>query len=267
MGTKTMIIKKLFQLLFFLNLCIFTNAFALENKQEINVAVAANFTPTLNKIIAQFEEKNPTLHINVISSSSGSIYRQIVQGAPYNIFLSADQQYVQKLIEQNLVSKENRFSYAEGILALCSRIEKLDINDSQIAALLKKADHIAIADPSFAPYGVAAKEFLKHIPIFNDVQSKLVFAKDVSQVMNYLDTTAASFGFVPLSLAKSSTTRACSNTNIWIVPKESYSPIIQDAALIKNSESNQVVKLFFNYLKSSDAQKIITQSNYKRPQT
>ena len=243
---------------------MFTNAFALDDKQEIVVAVSANFSPTLDKIITHFHEKNPTIKVKEVSSSSGSIYRQIVQGAPYNIFLAADELYIQKLVEQNLVATNNHFSYAEGILALCSRTENIsNLNISQINSLLKNSDHIAIGDPTFAPYGIAAKQFLNSAAIYKDVEPKLVFTKDVAQVMNYLDTQAVSFGFVPLSLAKLSTTTACSQQNTWLVPTKNYTPIIQDAALTKNSEKNKYAQLFYNYLKSEDVKKIIADSNYK----
>lgn len=233
----------------------------------LTIAVAANFSPTLTLLVKKFEEKNPTIHVKVVSSSSGSIYRQIIQGAPYNLFLSADQSFIEKLIAQSFVSKENSFSYAEGILVICSRREKLSqLSLEQMMSRLKMADHIALADPHFAPYGIATKQFLNPIALSKDMEQKLVFTKDVGQVMNYLHTGAVSFGFVPLSIAKSGTKWACAQDNIWIIPKENYTPIVQDAALLKPSENNPSAKLFFQFLKSNEAKKIIKSSNYNLPQ-
>lgn len=227
------------------------NAAAQESNQEIIVAVAANFTPTLKQITKSYEEKNKNIQIKIVSSSSGSLYRQIVQGAPYDIFLSADEFYVKKLVKN-----DNYFSYAEGILALCSAQNKINqSNQAQILELLKKTEHIAIADPTLAPYGIAAKEFIGSI--YNEIQPKLIFTKDVAQIINYIHTGVVSFGFIPLSMTKLNPD--CLTANIWLVPQKNYTPIIQDIALLKD---NDAAKNFFNYMKSDKVKKIIKNAGY-----
>lgn len=239
---------------------------ATENSNEITIAVAANFSPTLEKIIKAFKEENKInsdLKIQVVSSASGSIFRQIIQGAPYDLFLSADNILIDKLVQENIVLANEHFPYARGILVLCARNEKRNksLTAGKIKQLLEKTSaKIALADPKSAPYGKAAEQFLKNSYTLNKIKEKLIFTRDVGQVINYLDTGVVDFGFVPRSLTEKSKT--CLPSNIWTIPTENYEPIIQVAGLLKHGKTNHLAKRFFNFLRTKNVKVIIENSFY-----
>ena len=219
-----------------------------------NVAVAANFTDAAKEIAALFKTK--TGHEAVLSfGSSGPYYNQIHQGAPFHIFLSADDERPKKLIEDGLALPETRFTYAIGKLALWSKDPKgvTGVETLKANAFTK----LSLADPKAAPYGLAAIEALKSLQIYDAVKSKIVMGASIAQAFQFIETSNAEIGFVALSQL----TGAVGGSR-WLVPQELYSEIRQDAVLLKNGAQNDAAKAFMIFLKTPEARGVIEKFGY-----
>ena len=219
-----------------------------------NVAVAANFTDAAKEIAALFKTK--TGHDAVLSfGSSGLFYTQIKQGAPFQVFLSADAERPQKLADEGFALPQSRFTYAIGKLVLWSK----DPNAIKGVDTLKANafSKLSIADPNSAPYGVAAIETLKALEIYQSVEKKIVMGASIAQAFQFIETGNAELGFVALSQLINT-----QSGSRWMVPQNLYSEIRQDAILLKSGEQNEAAKAFLDFLKSPDARSIITKFGY-----
>ncbi len=219
-----------------------------------NVAVAANFNDAAKEIAALFKTK--TGHDAVLSfGSSGLFYTQIKQGAPFQVFLSADAERPQKLADEGFALPQSRFTYAIGKLVLWSK----DPNSIKGVDTLKANafSKLSIADPNSAPYGVATIETLKALEIYQSVEKKIVMGASISQAFQFIETGNAELGFVALSQLINT-----QSGSRWMVPQNLYSEIRQDAILLKSGEQNEAAKAFLDFLKSPDARSSITKFGY-----
>lgn len=226
---------------------------------EINVAVAANFMAAMNDIAAAFEKK--TGHMLSLSfGSSGKFYAQIKNGAPLQIFLSADAEHPLQLEQDGLAVAGTRFTYAHGTLALWSaRSGFVDAT----GAVLKQGqfNKLAIANPRLAPYGQAAMEVLRHLGIAEAMQAKLVQGENIAQTYQFVETGNAELGFVALSqLIGKDGIKAGS---AWIVPANMHKTIHQDAVLLKTGAGNQAALELLRFLRSEKAKSIIASYGYQ----
>ena len=221
---------------------------------DVIVAVASNFNKPIERISALFKERHG--HSIIISSgASGKFYTQIVNGAPYDVFLSADQVHPKKLIAAKLADKETLITYAIGQLVLWG--PDLKLVDYKGHFLQKKSfKHLSIANPKLAPYGKASKEVLESLGLWDVLQRKFVFGENITQAYQFVASGNAELGFVALSQLKG-------EGPYWLVPQNLYSPIKQDAILLAHGKNNFAAKIFLNFLKSSDVKKIITEYGYK----
>ncbi|MGP3698497.1 molybdate ABC transporter substrate-binding protein [Rhodobacter sp. NSM] len=222
--------------------------------EEILAAVAANFTDAANELGAAFE----TATGNTVTYSfgpTGQLYAQITQDAPFQVFLSADQARPEKAEAEGLAVPGSRFTYAVGKLVLWSA----DPARVDGAATLKDESltHVAIADPQTAPYGAAAVEAMKALGVFESLEPKLVQGKSISQTHQFAATGNADAGFVALSqvMADDSGSR-------WLVPQDLYTPIRQDAVLLKKGETSEAARAFMDFLKGDEAAAIIGKYGY-----
>ena len=237
---------------------------------EITVAAAANVTYTLNKLVKEFNKTNPNTKVQVILGSSGKLVSQIENGAPFDIFMSADMKFPQSLYEKKL-TKTTPVIYAQGALAMLSAKEFVFskginiVNDSSIAK-------IAIANPKTAPYGAAAVEAIKNTKIPNGIESKFVFAESISQAVTYA-TSAADIGFVAKSsLYEENMAQYKENKNWVTVDSKLYSPIEQGIVIIDHSNNlvglindnskEKEIKAFYDFILSDKAKKIFTDYGY-----
>lgn len=225
---------------------------------DIYAAVAANFTAPMKDIVAQFELSSN--HKVILSfGSSGKFFAQIRNGAPFQLFLSADQDKPQALEDAGLSVADSRFTYAVGALALWSakpgfigtghsRLQSGDFNK------------LALANPKLAPYGVAAVEVLTALKLKQATESKWVMGENIAQAYQFVGSRNADLGFVALSqLIDKGTVKEGSS---WIIPSELYNPIRQDAALLKNAENSSGAKALLAYLRSDKARTIIRAYGY-----
>lgn len=221
---------------------------------ETNIAVAANFTAAAKDIAAAFKQK--TGHDAVLSfGSSGQFFTQIKQDAPFQVFLSADDERPKKLAEEGLGVKDSVFTYAVGKLVLWSKNADLVKGESTLKD--GKFAKIAIANPKAAPYGAAAVETLKAAKAYDALESKIVQGNNIGQTFQFVDSGNAELGFVALSQLAGKT-----EGSRWLVPQALYTPIRQDAVLLKKGESNEAAKAFLAFLKGPQARAVIEKYGY-----
>ena len=221
---------------------------------ETNVAVAANFTEAAKEIAAAFKAK--TGHEAVLSfGASGQFYTQIAQGAPFQVFLSADDARPKKLLDDGLAVSGSRFTYAIGKLVLWSKTPGLVKGEETLkAASFAK---LSICNPAAAPYGAAAVEAMKALKIYETLQPKLVEGATITQAYQFVETGNAELGFVALSQLTGPPTGSR-----WLVPQELYAPIRQDAVLLKSGAANEAATGFIAFLKGPEARAIIEKYGY-----
>ncbi len=223
---------------------------------ETRVAVAANFTEPAKAIAAKFEAR--TSHRATLSfGSSGQFYTQIANGAPFEVFLSADAERPTRTEAEGLAVASTRFTYATGRLVLWSRTPGLV--DARGAVLARgKFEKLAIAEPRSAPYGLAAVETLTRLGLQDTLKPKIVTGSSITQAYQYVQTGAAELGFVALSqvIAERGGSR-------WIVPTSNHTPIDQQAVLLKTGAGNDAAKAFLQFLKGPEARAIIRRYGYE----
>jgi molybdate transport system substrate-binding protein len=225
---------------------------------EINVAVAANFTEAAKEIAAAFERKTSN-KVLLSFGSSGQFYTQITQDAPFQVFLSADQERPEKAVAEGFAVPDSRFTYAVGKLVLWSRDPKVVTGPD----VLKQGtfSKIAIANPAAAPYGAAAIETMKALNVYDALQPKIVQGNNIAQTFQFIDTGNAELGFVALSqvIDRSEGSR-------WLVSANLYAPIKQDAVLLKKGAGNEAAKAFLAFLKGPEAAAVEAKFGYGTPE-
>lgn len=221
---------------------------------QTNVAVAANFAEPAKEIAAAFKQK--TGHDAVLSfGASGQFYTQITQGAPFQVFLSADETRPKKLVDDGLAVPDSRFTYSIGKLVLWSKIPGLVKDEATLkAAAFTK---LSICNPVAAPYGAAAVETMKSLKVFELLQPKLVEGATITQAYQFIETGNAELGFVALSQLTGPETGSR-----WLVPQQLHSPIRQDAVLLKSGTINEAATGFIAFLRSPEARVIIRKYGY-----
>ena len=226
---------------------------------EVQVAVAANFTAPMNVIAADFEKA--TGHKVVASfGATGQFYAQIKNGAPFEVFLAADDTTPARLESEDAIKAGSRFTYATGRLALWS--PKVGYVDEQ-GAVLKKGDfaHLAIANPKTAPYGLAATQVIAKFGLTDTLASKIVQGQSISQAYQFVSSNNAQLGFVALSQIY--TDGRLASGSAWIVPADLHDPIRQDAVILNNGRANPVAQAFIDYLRSPEAAQVIRSYGYE----
>lgn len=223
------------------------------------IAVASNFSEVAESLVLDFE--NLSEHeIETTAASTGKHYAQIINGAPYDALLAADQQSPRRLEESEHAVAGTRFVYAIGKLVLWSSDERL-IGDDGIAVLEKQDFRaLAIANPALAPYGIAAKETLLSLGLWNSLEHKIVMGENVGQAFALAATGNAELGLVPLSSVISK--RIARRGSRWDVPSELHAPIRQDAVLLEHGYANAAAVAFLAYLQSDEARLTIESFGY-----
>ena len=225
-------------------------------EQELTVGVAANFILPFEELSRAFEQK-AAIRVKATFTSTGSIYAQIKNGAPYDLFLSADEGHPRMLQQEGLA--EEPFVYARGKLILWTAKERL-CKHAQWQKVLSDISvaKIAIANPETAPYGAAAVEALKRPGWLETIKPKLVFAQNIAQVFQYAQTESADAGFCALSSAYSEQGRKGCYVPIHEAPE-----IIQSACILKRTKQKEAALAFAEFLSSSDAKAVNRRYGYE----
>lgn len=225
------------------------------------VAVAANFTKPMNEIAAAFEKS--TGHTAKLSfGSSGKFVAQLENGAPFEVFLSADEKNPAKLEQSGLAVAGSRFTYALGKLVLWSAMDGY-VDDQGRVLGQGGFKHLALADPKLAPYGAAAIEAMKNLNLFDKLQPLFVQGENIAQTYEFISTGNAELGFVALSQV--SEDGKIVKGSAWQLPDNLYQPIRQDAVLLKTGAENPAATALLEFLKSEQAQEIIKKYGYSLP--
>lgn len=226
--------------------------------ENVNVAVAANFTAPMNAIAAEFARD--TGHQALLSfGSSGKFYAQIKNGAPFQMFLSADDEKPALLEKEGMAMAGSRFTYAIGTLVLWSA--KPDFVDDK-GAVLKggQFNKLALANPKLAPYGAAAMEVVTSMGLMSSLEPKFVQGENIAQTWQFVSTGNAELGFVALSQVMKDGRVASGSA--WIVPGTMHTPIRQDAVILSSGKGNAAAVALMKYLKGDKARAIIRAYGY-----
>lgn len=227
--------------------------------QDVQVAVAANFTAPIQAIAKDFEQD--TGHKLVIATgATGQFYAQIQNGAPFEVFLSADDSTPAKLEQEGATVPGSRFTYAIGTLALWSA--KPGYVDAQ-GEVLKKNDyqHLSIANPKAAPYGLAATQVLEKLGLTAQVKGKRVEGQNITQAHQFIATGNAELGFVALSQIYKD--GKVTGGSAWIVPAALHDSIKQDAVILAKGKDNPAAQALVDYLKGEKAAAVIRSFGYQ----
>lgn len=226
--------------------------------EETLVAVASNFAAALDQVIAGFEDRFPH-KVRVATGSTGKIYAQIVNGAPYDVFLAADRARPERLAESGHGIGESRFTYANGALCLWST-RRFDLASKKAKVFDEPLQRIAIANPALAPYGMAARQYLQAVGHWEKLESRIVRGENIGQTFALVATGNVDLGFVSLGQLIE---RGVDGRNRWCVPDDTYSPIEQQAILLKHGQANPAATAFILYLRTPTAKAIIRAAGYR----
>jgi molybdate transport system substrate-binding protein len=237
---------------------IATVAFA-AHADEVQVAVAANFSAAAKKIAAQFEKD--TGHVAKLSfGATGKFYAQIEAGAPFDVLVAADQAAPGKLVTEGKAVPATLRTYAIGRLVLWSADPALvDANGDVLKS--DKWKHLSMADAKLAPYGQAARETLASLKLADAVQPRIVTAENIGQALQFVQTGNAELGFVALGQVQPPDGSKAAGS-MWVVPARLYTPIRQDAVVIAGTKVGKAATQFVDYLASDKAREVIKACGY-----
>ena len=224
----------------------------------VSVAVAANFTAPMQKIAAEFAKD--TGHKAELSfGATGKFYAQISNGAPFGVLLAADDTTPAKIAREGKGVADSRFTYAVGKLVLWSKQD--GYVDAQGAVLKTgKFQHVAIANPKLAPYGLAAEQTLTQLGLLEQIKLKFVQGENIGQTYQFAATGNAELGFVALSQVMED--GKIKSGSAWLVPSSMHEPIRQDAIVLNTAKDNAAAKALMDYLRGDKARAIITSYGY-----
>lgn len=231
--------------------------------QKLSIATAANMQFSMEALVEAFTQKTG-FACETIISSSGKLTAQIKEGAPYDVFVSANMKYPNELFQSGLTSQAPEV-YAYGQLVLWSMSQTLTPSLDNLAQPTIR--HIAIANPKTAPYGIAALEVLQKQPLYSTVKDKLVYGESIAQTNQFIVSKSAELGFTAKSVVLSSKMKG---QGLWIEMEDnSYTPIEQGVVLIKRQGQKSIsekAQQFYAFLFSAEAQQILENHGYLVPQ-
>ncbi len=237
-----------------------TSVSSVTRAAEIRVGVASNFASTLAVLAERFEQQSGH-RILLSSGSTGKLYAQIKHGAPFDLFFAADLERPQRLEKEGDGVPGTRFTYAIGRIALWSRDPDL-VDETGSALNTGSFRKLAIANPATAPYGLAAKQTLERLGVWQALQPKLVSGENIAQTYQFVASGNADLGFValPQLLSKKS-----ANGSMWEVPTTYYRPIEQQALLLRKSRQPAAAKAFLAYIRGEGTREILSRFGYAVP--
>jgi len=230
-------------------------------QDKIRIAAASDLKFALDSLVSQFHKLDKRT-IDVVYGASGKLSEQIMNGAPFDLFFSADISYPRSLAEKVKTGSEV-YPYAKGHIVIWSK--KIDPSLRQMQSLTDPSIRkIAVANPQHAPYGKRAVESLRHYHLFESVQGKLVYGENISQTAQFVSTGAADIGIIALSLALSPPMKA-EQGMYYVIPEESHQPLIQGAVITSHGRGNKLAFTFFEYIKTDAALAVLEHFGLSRP--
>ncbi len=231
---------------------------------DVSVAAASDLKFAMADLAGQFEKQTGN-KVNVTYGSSGNFFSQLQNGAPFDLFFSADMNYAQRLESAGVAEPGSLSIYAVGNLALWAPADsQLDLAAGWKALLDERVQKIAIANPEHAPYGRAAVAAMRKAGIYEQLKFKLVFGDNISQAAQFAQSGNAQVGIVALSLATSPGMRGGKR---WNVPPDMHPPIEQAAVLMKNAKNKDAARAFLDFMKTDQARATLTKYGFTFPPT
>ncbi len=226
---------------------------------KLIIAAAADLRFALDSIVTEFGHAN---RIDVVYGSSGKLYEQISNSAPFDIYFSADMNYP-KLLENKGLTASELYFYGIGRLVLWSKNPKTSLSMHTLTD--NSIRKIAIANPKHAPYGERAVEALQHYQIYESAKNKLVFGENISQTAQFVASGAADIGVVALSLVLSPNMKRI-NANYFLIPEESHTPLLQAAVITRHGRDKALAFEFLEFVKKPQSQEILLHFGFSKPQ-
>ncbi|HEX9742755.1 MAG TPA: molybdate ABC transporter substrate-binding protein [Nitrospiraceae bacterium] len=244
--------------------CVLWLAAAQASAAEVVVAAASDLNFAFKEVITQFERQTGT-EVRLTLGSSGNLFSQIQNGAPFDLYFSADIRYPQKLEQSGHGVPASLYQYAVGRIVVWTRKQSaLAVESRGMEVLLDPSiRRIAIANPKHAPYGRAAEAALKHFQVYEPVRAKLVLGENISQAAQFVESGAADVGIIALSLAL-----APAMTDLgrfWMVPAEAHPPLEQGAVLLKNGANQDAARAFLEFIKGTEGRDIMRRNGFVVP--
>ena len=241
---------------------LFLAVAAIGRAEEVSIAAAADLTYCLEELNTAFQKAHPGAVCRVSNGSSGNFFAQIKNGAPFDVFLSADLSYPKELIKAGLAEEDSLFQYAIGRIVLWTTNDQVDVSRGlavlQDPQLVKK---LALANPEHAPYGRAGQAALEHEKLWQAVANRLVIGENISQTAQFVETGNAEAGIVALSLVLAP--RLAKVGHYFEIPQSDYPPLEQGAVLTRTGASKPLAREYLKFLRSTDAREIFDRYGFR----
>jgi molybdate transport system substrate-binding protein len=231
--------------------------------EEITIAAASDLNFAFKEIVA--ENQNTTgNHVKLTLGSSGNFYAQIQNGAPFDLYFSADIAYPRKLEEAGLTVPGSLYQYAVGrIVMWTGHASRIDVTQGFEALRQPTVKKVAIANPKHAPYGRAAVAAMEHAQVYDRVKDKLVLGENISQAAQFVESGAADVGIIALSLALAPPMQAAGH--YWEIPADAYPPIEQAAVMLMGGKNQESAKAFLSFIQSAEGQTMMKRYGFVVP--
>jgi molybdate transport system substrate-binding protein len=237
---------------------------AVSADREINVAAAADLSPALQEVAATYEKRTGVV-VKLSFGASGALTQQIQNGAPFDVFFSADMEYPRQLIASGQAESATLYRYAVGQVVLWVPSDSpLDVEHKGMDVLLDPwVKNISIANPQHAPYGRAAAAALKHYGLYEQVTDRLVLGENVSQAAQFVESGNAQAGFV--ALAHATAPAMLGKGKYWVVPADAYPPLDQGVVLISRSAHQKDAVAFLGFVKTEEVAGLLRRYGFSSP--
>jgi molybdate transport system substrate-binding protein len=232
----------------------------------VRIAAAADLRFALEAVAAKLRTATPDLDVQVTYGSSGTFFAQIVNGAPFDLFMSADGEYPRDLAARGLTVAGSEFRYAVGRLVIwVPSASRFDVERAGMQVLRDPGvRHISIANPEHAPYGRAAESAMRRLGVYDRAKDKLVLGENVSQALQFVESGSAEVGIVALSLAIAPAVRPTGR--FWIVPVEAYPRIDQAGVILRAAADLDAARQVRSFLLGESARAILKQYGFYLPE-
>ena len=234
------------------------------DERVLTVAAAADLTSAMGEVVEAFRRQHADIKVQVSFGSSGNFFAQLVNHAPFDLFLSADTDYPRRLIEQKLALEESKFTYAHGRIVLWAPPNSpLDMKHASAQTLLEPAlRKIAIANPRYAPYGRAAEAALHKLGVYDQIKDKLVLGDNVAQTAQFIQSRAADIGIISRSQALA----LGEADRFWEIPQSAYPRIEQGGVILSWARDSKAAEAFRAFVIGKDGQAILLRHGFSSPE-
>lgn len=241
--------------------CLFSAAEVWAGK--LTIAAAADLKFALDETVHTYRKNNPQDEISVVYGSSGKLFTQIQQGAPYDLYFSADIDYPKRLLTEGLTAGQVT-PYALGRIVLWAPKAQRDASKMSLEDLVNpQIQRIAIANPKHAPYGKRAEEALKATKVWSQIEPKLIYGENISQTAQFVQTHNAEVGIIALSLALG--TELAAQGNYWLIPDNLHTPLMQGFVVTKRAEHHELAQKFSRFMTTPDVRQIMRKYGFTLP--